>query len=613
LPRAVDRIVERSAMRLWSVIIVVAVGTLLAGFLRILIEAPPASTLDPSQAVLAARCLGPRGEIPVNSAITLLTLPLSGRGSEGIEPPSVIDLQFIATGPVQFEILDSRAREGAETGAVKRLPAGTTLLLAKGNGSFEFRLDRGTAEVRRMKGRFLLDTDERIRFGAADDASYAVLFTDQVAFETKEDAAKKRQFLMAAGTRGSLHIGAGQSLVTTQALAVSPWPYKAVATLLPVRSAGQSGLANLAVEARQPGLRFDTAGLVVSACASSDAKSWQSAGLAEIKARDPGAASIQFTLPSGLLSGPTPWWAPITFVVATNDGQYVGYGGVTAVSLLAAFIVATALTALLFAWLSQLRHETRKGELQQRGKLAVGDTEWDKAWKPWFLGLFIGKDGQPSLSLFQVFIWTVITIWGLLYVFVVTGNLLSLTQEMMWLLAIAGTGSVLARWISTSKPDGDAQPQPQTLEFWQILSTEGRFDLLKLQLFVFTLTIAVYVVWRIADTGAFPALDTNTLLLLGVSQGLYIGGKVAGTTALSRAQALKLELDLKNEEKQKLESEKDALEKDKKSTAGGTLAADKEKRLKELPGLIKAKDDEITTAKEALKKIVKEIGLPTTV
>ena len=276
-------------------------------------------------------------------------------------------------------------------------------------------------------------------------------------------------------------------------------------------------------------------------------------------------------------------------------------------SRLAAFLIAAVVTGVLFSWLSQLRHETRKVELQRSGKLRHADQTWEVGGRQWFSGLFVGTDGQPSLSLFQIFIWTVVTVWGLLYVFVVTGNLLGLTQEMMWLLGIAGTGSVLSRWISSPRSDEDAHADAQKLEFWQILSTDGRFDLLKLQLFVFTLTIAVYLVWRIADTGAFPALDTNTLLLLGVSQGVYIGGKLAGTTTLNQAQTLKLDLDLKTGERQKLASEQKTLQ-DKKDT-GGTLTADEQARLAVLPGLVKAKDDEIAKIKDALAKIVKDLGL----
>ena len=128
-----------------------------------------------------------------------------------------------------------------------------------------------------------------------------------------------------------------------------------------------------------------------------------------------------------------------------------------------------------------------------------------------------------------------ITVWALVYVFIVTGTLLSLTAEMLTLLGIAGTGSVLARLIASrqamvTSPPAYLSPPGSPPEFWQMLSTKNSlgvpsFDLMKLQLFVFTLVIGVYIVWRITDTATFPALDTNTLLLLGVSQGIYVGGK----------------------------------------------------------------------------------------
>src|SRR5205085_623834 len=73
--------------------------------------------------------------------------------------------------------------------------------------------------------------------------------------------------------------------------------------------------------------------------------------------------------------------------------------------------------------------------------------------------------------------------------------------------------------------------------------------------------IAAYVVWRIADSAAFPELDPNTLLLMGVSQGTYIGGKIASTSPLSRAQAIKLELETAAEALENAKKRKDELEK----------------------------------------------------
>ena len=71
------------------------------------------------------------------------------------------------------------------------------------------------------------------------------------------------------------------------------------------------------------------------------------------------------------------------------------------------------------------------------------------------------------------FFWTVITVWGLAYVFTVTGTLLSLTAEMLTLLGIAGTGSVLARLIASRRamvtsPPAYLSPPGSPPEFWDL-------------------------------------------------------------------------------------------------------------------------------------------------
>jgi hypothetical protein len=130
--------------------------------------------------------------------------------------------------------------------------------------------------------------------------------------------------------------------------------------------------------------------------------------------------------------------------------------------------------------------------------------------------------------------------------------------------------------------------------------------------------IAVYVIWQVLDTAAFPSLDMNTLLLMGISQGVYIGGKVAGTTAVSRAQTLKLERDVKSAALEQLTSQSKSLKQEEGTLkAKGAAATDAEKaRLTDLPGLIKAKEQEVAdlTAKlaelkTAYDKALKEAGL----
>jgi hypothetical protein len=389
-----------------------------------------------------------------------------------------------------------------------------------------------------------------------------------------------------------------------------------VPALSPVRAASQRALGDLLIEARQPGLNFASSGLVLNACVSVANDSPRAVGVAETKAGQLGAATVVLSLPSDILPNFSSSILPLVqIVVASSDGQYFGYGGLKAFDRGWAAVVATAFAVLLFGAIFSLRYD-------QLGKS-------QKPWQAWFAGLFTGPDRDPSLSLFQVFFWTVITVWGFAYVYIVSGDLLSLTGSMMALLGIAGTGSVLARWIGVNTSSGDVHPAPgappqtqpdRPFDFARVLSTNGSFDLLKLQLFVFTIMIGAYVIWRIADTGAFPDLDTNTLLLLGISQGVYIGGKFTGTTALNRAQATKLELDLRVEEKKNLETELANLNTRKKQLEDrkGSRSDEETKELASTDADIKNKQDrlnalgtKIDALRRDLDKAVKDLGLIT--
>jgi dolichyl-phosphate-mannose--protein O-mannosyl transferase len=116
----------------------------------------------------------------------------------------------------------------------------------------------------------------------------------------------------------------------------------------------------------------------------------------------------------------------------------------------------------------------------------------------------------------------------MLYVFFMSGDLLNISQQVLVLVGLAGVGSIGARWIST----GTSGTVPATGGgFWGMFVVEGKPDLLRLQLFLFTLTIWVYVAARVFYEQAFPELDPNVLLLMGISNGLYVGGKWAATAA----------------------------------------------------------------------------------
>jgi hypothetical protein len=233
----------------------------------------------------------------------------------------------------------------------------------------------------------------------------------------------------------------------------------------------------------------------------------------------------------GLPGDPFPWldWRRgrmATLAVADTDGRYAGTGKFVYPSRSWAFALATGITLALFLGLVWVRgaHGTRKR---------------------WLMGLFLGEDGQPSLSLFQILLWTVVTVWALLFVFFSTGNLLAMTQQVMVLLGFAGAGSLAARWVASGRPTAPRKgADGGEAKFWALLENDRGFDLFKLQLFLFTLLIAAYVVFRVVRQSAFPIIDTEFLLLMGVSNGLYVGSKVGQSSdPLALAQVRKVEWD----------------------------------------------------------------------
>ena len=481
------------------------------------------------QRVALARC-APATELAAGSKLTVSAV-LDAAAPAGAAA-SAVTLAFVTTTAVKLD----------GTGALGT--ADDPLRLRKADGGFELQPNAAqphALQVRSSGVAFNVADAQNMRFGPTDDSTYEIILNQPTDIITGADGKRK----LNPGAHGQVAVRGGLAVQTLQPLRVALDTGKAPAVLHPIRVSGQPGLSDIAVEINQPGLRVDDGSVKLSACAwLAGSKEWRAAGISSTLAGGGGNAKLLIALPPGAFPVGGDWHHPVSVAVVSSDGRYAAIGSFTAVSRPWAAAAATGIVVVLLGLLMLLR-----------GRQLTVDAYGSR---PWFSGLFIGADGDPSLSLWQTFVWTVVTVWGLLYVFIVAGSLLTLTQEMMGLIGIAGTGSVLARWIatssgSTSRPPAAASapgaaPQPRQHLFWQMLSSNGSFDLLKLQLFIFTMLIAMYVVGRIADAAAFPTLDVNTLLLLGVSQGVYITGKAVGTGTVARAQALKAQFDVSTEQ-----------------------------------------------------------------
>lgn len=491
-----------------------------------------APAVTEQQRAALARCVPPT-ELAAGAKLTVAPAATAAPAATVSAAPSgaapALTLAFISITAIK---LDGTAAAGS---------TGDPLRLRKTDGGFELQPDAARQHALQLRSNGVAfdvaaaDAQD-MRFGPTDDATYEIALNQPKDIVTTADGKRT----LTAGARGQAVMRGAIAVQTLQPLRVAPDTGKAPAVLHPIRVSGQPGLSDIAVEINQPGLRVDDGSVKLSACAwLADLKLWQAAGVSSTRAGDSGNAKLLIALPPGAFPVGGAWHHPVSVAVVSSDGRYAAVGSFTAVSRPWAAAAATVIAVALLGSLMLLR-----------GRQLTTDTTGSR---PWFSGLFIGADGDPSLSLWQTFVWTVITVWGLLYVFIVAGSLLTLTPEMMGLLGIAGTGSVLARWIatssgSTSRPPASAgfpgvPAPPRQHLFWQMLSSNGSFDLLKLQLFIFTMLIAMYVVGRIADAAAFPTLDINTLLLMGVSQGVYITGKAVGAGTVARAQAMKAQFD----------------------------------------------------------------------
>lgn len=173
----------------------------------------------------------------------------------------------------------------------------------------------------------------------------------------------------------------------------------------------------------------------------------------------------------------------------------------------------------------------------------------------WFVS---GKYGGASLSLAQILLWTVLVFSASFYVLVVSGKLLDLTHEVLMLLGIAGGSSVIAKIAASARDEKGreiAAPQPRDPKWLHLFQTEGRPDIYKVQMALFTTLAAVFVIGKIYGTLEFPELPAGLLTLIGISNGVYLGAKATSKTVFEKLAEKSNELQKAKEELEKRKAE----------------------------------------------------------
>jgi hypothetical protein len=175
-----------------------------------------------------------------------------------------------------------------------------------------------------------------------------------------------------------------------------------------------------------------------------------------------------------------------------------------------------------------------------------------------------GADGKGSLSKFQILLFSVV-VFGLILLFSLqTGKLTDISMTILGLLGISGLGSTVAKGADAQRivisPENSAwlyhknwmtpsrAPVDRSKASWRdFFSTDGEFDVYRYQSLIFSLVVVLAMIFGGVTQLATFTVPESILGIVGLSQAVYIGGKLVTPTNISNINDAIA--DLRNQEK----------------------------------------------------------------
>jgi hypothetical protein len=220
-----------------------------------------------------------------------------------------------------------------------------------------------------------------------------------------------------------------------------------------------------------------------------------------------------------------------SFTTAADVSHTIGIASPFWALLLAALTIFAA-----FGLLSLISHRRLK-------RLGLGDLD------P-VIRIVTTPDGYASLSQVQMVLWTFVVAASAVYVMVLSGDLIEITTGTLVLLGISGAvtvGTQLHDNAQTAKALAEgAPPRPPRKPRWSDLIVnevhgQREIDVTRVQMLYFTLITAIFVVMRVLTTYVIPEIPQGFQILMGISNAVYFGSKVAqpgANTAVANAAPL---------------------------------------------------------------------------
>ena len=176
---------------------------------------------------------------------------------------------------------------------------------------------------------------------------------------------------------------------------------------------------------------------------------------------------------------------------------------------------------------------------------------WRGAWFIQPLKITAHVNGRASLSRTQVFVFSLIFVWISIYWLLKSGKLLSINDTVLALLGIAVAGAGLGRVADTTRfrisgdnrawaigkgwveRDFSRAAEGTTPKLRDLFTSEQGFEVARFQAVAFSLIVGIALLYNGATATSIAAfgnysIDGPYLTLIGISQGVYVGGKLTG-------------------------------------------------------------------------------------
>lgn len=143
-----------------------------------------------------------------------------------------------------------------------------------------------------------------------------------------------------------------------------------------------------------------------------------------------------------------------------------------------------------------------------------------------------GAKGSASLSQFQLILWLCAVGCCIVDVMVLSGELIPVPDQLLGLLGIS-SGAFIGAKVMDDTPSTPLPAVPSREPAWRdMIEVNGVVDVTRLQMLVFTVVTALFVIMRTFAAYEFPNLDNSYLVLMGIANGSYLLGKVKTTPAV---------------------------------------------------------------------------------